>query len=158
MHTFPKIILSVAIKVFLMAVNKIWQIFVAEIIVANPHAFCGRLTHFAWSSRQNPHREKLPHISRMSENIAESGEYRRITHVGECRRISDAKFTLTGLTKILITGTRNFLHDSSGKWTRKSQRIMCPPETASRMCHWIIICEEHRTTGVLWCCFDACNV
>ena len=53
--------------------------------------------------------KKLPHISRMSENIAESREYsRRISqnNAEECRRISDAKFTLTGLTKILITCTR----------------------------------------------------
>ena len=49
--------------------------------------------------------KKLPHISRMSENIAESGEYsRRISqNNAECRRIPDAKFTLT---KIFIICTR----------------------------------------------------
>ena len=61
-------------------------------------------------------------ISQNQENIA-----------GEYRRISDAKFTLTGLTKILTTCTRLHLSACSfGKLTRKSQRIMCPPQIADQ--------------------------
>ena len=72
-------------------------------------------------------------ISQNQENIAESGEYsRRITqkNVAEYR-------TLNSLSPVsakysLLARAYTFLHDSFGKLTRKSQRIMCPPHTADQ--------------------------